>query len=282
MRAVLKFSVITPTKNNLNKLRRCIGSVRGQSGVEIEHFIQDACSTDGTTEWLSNQNDLSWASENDNGMYDAINRGWKRANGDILSWLNSDEQYLPGTLQKVSNFFQSHPDVDFIYGDTIVVDGNGSPIAARREIRLSIIYIANSFLNAFSCTTFFRRRLLDKGILRLDDRYKYAADMDLILRLLRLGKRFAKLTDYLSTFTVDGSNMSRHPEILEETTEIQRRYGGFKPLIMRRMIMMGRYIERLVSGSYRRMDVQYNFAMDEVPHYCNMRGHAVPGSFRIR
>lgn len=91
-----RFSVVTPTRNSLTKLKCCVGSVRGQTGVEVEHLVHDACSTDGTVGWLSGQNDLDSVSENDSGMYDAINRGWSRASGDIVSWLNSDEQYLPG------------------------------------------------------------------------------------------------------------------------------------------------------------------------------------------
>lgn len=151
----MKFSVITPTRNAIDKLKRCVGSVRGQTGVAIEHIIQDACSTDGTPDWLAAQPDVLARSEPDAGMYDAINRGWGRASGDIFSWLNSDEQYLPGTLEKVAGVFERNPDVDLIYGDALVVDATGNLLAARREIRLSRTYIANSFLNAFHAPRFF-------------------------------------------------------------------------------------------------------------------------------
>ncbi len=278
----MKFSVITPTKNSLEKLRRCTGAVRGQCEADVEHLIQDARSTDGTPQWLSRQKDLLWVSEHDNGMYDAINRGWSRADGNVLCWLNSDEQYLPGSLKKVSDFFDQHPEVDFVYGNAIVVHEDGKPMAARREIRLSRTYIANSFLNASSCTTFYRRRLWDEGILKLDDRYKYASDMDLILRLLYADKRFAKLPHYLGLFTLDGYNLSCHPEMLEETAEIQRRFGGHKSSLLRRLTTLGRYFERLIKGSYRRMDLKYDFALDEVPHYRTIYGCSISGSYRTR
>lgn len=278
----MKFSVITPTRNALDKLKRCVGSVRGQSGVEVEHIVQDACSTDGTPEWLAAQTDLLARSEADGGMYDAINRGWDRASGEVFSWLNSDEQYLPGTLAKVAELFARNPDVDFIYGDALVIDATGRLLAARREIRLSRTYIANSFLNAFSCTTFFRRRLFDEGVLRLDTRYRYAADMDLMLRLLESGHHYYKADDYLSVFTMDGTNLSCHPKMLAETDDIQQRYGAFRAPLLRKLVTTGRYVERLLAGSYHKVDVSYAFAQDERPTYQTISGKGVPGSYRTR
>lgn len=277
-----KFSVITPTRNSLHKFKRCVGSVRGQTGVAVEHIIQDACSTDGTPDWLAGQPDLLAYSEPDAGMYDAINRGWRRSTGDILSWLNSDEQYLPGTLAKVAQEFANNPAVDFIYGDALVVAAEGNLLAARREIRLSRTYIANSFLNAFSCTTFFRRRLLDAGVLQLDIRYRYAADMDLVLRLLESGIRYRKIDDYLGVFMIDGSNLSCHPKMLAEAGDIQQRFGAFRSPLLRKAVTTARYIERLLTGSYRKVDVGYPFAQDERPTYRTISGSRIPGSYRTR
>lgn len=278
----MKFSVITPTLNALEKLKRCVGSVRGQIGVELEHIVQDACSSDGTPEWLAAQSDLKSVSEADCGMYDAINRGWRRADGDVLSWLNSDEQYLPGTLERVAQFFERNPEVDFIYGDALIIDGKGALLAARREIRLSKRYIANAFLNAHSCTMFFRRRLWDRGLLPLDSSFRYAADMDLVLRLLDAGVPYRKLSEYLSAFTMDGSNLSCHPRMIDETALIQRKFGAFGSPLLRRAVTMGRYFERLITGSYRKTDVTYQFAEDDEPNYRTVSGRAVSGSYRTR
>jgi glycosyltransferase involved in cell wall biosynthesis len=97
MRDTTDFSIATPTRNALEQLKRCVGSVRGQKSVSYEHLVQDAMSSDGTPQWLSAQSDIAAVSENDSGMYDAINRSWNRSRGKILSWLNSDEQsLLPG------------------------------------------------------------------------------------------------------------------------------------------------------------------------------------------
>ena len=246
---------------------RCVGSVRGQTGVEFEHIVQDACSSDGTSEWLAAQLDLRAATEPDNGMYDGINRGWAKARGDIVSWLNSDEQYLPGTLQLVSKVFDEQPDVDFLYGNYIVVGPDGHGIAARREIRLSSYYIANGFLNIASCAIFFRRRLLDSGILFLDSTYRYASDMDLILRLLLARKQVLKINRYLSLFTFDGNNLSCSPRMIEETKAIRSKYGGASRGIVRKVAQLGRIVERLAHGSYLPQRVSYEFAINERPDY---------------
>ncbi len=274
----MKFSIVTPTRNALEKLRRCVGSVRGQSGVAVRHIVQDACSSDGTPAWLAAQPDLDWRSEADGGMYDAINRGWARADGEILSWLNSDEQYLPGTLEKVAQIFTNSPEIDFIYGNYIVVKPDGDPIAARREIRLSMAYISNGYLNAASCTMFFRRRLLEARAIHLDTGFRYASDMDMVLRLLSAGYKPKFIKQYLALFAFDGGNLSCSPEMIEETLKIRKKFGGKYGLL--RLPYMGlRVIERAISGSYKREDVSYLYAIDDSPRYRAVDSKAVSASY---
>lgn len=278
----MKFSIVTPTYNSLDHLKRCVGSLRAQKSVDYQHIIQDGASNDGTPEWLSAQSDLEAYVEEDRGMYDAINKGWSRASGDILAWLNSDEQYLPGTLARVAEAFQRHPEIDFIQGHFIVVDGDGAPIAARREIRPSRLYIANTFLNAASCTLFFRRAMWEEGLLRLDTRYRYAADMDMVLRVIQAGKRCLCVKEYLSLFTFDGSNLSCHQEMLDETAQIQREHGAFRLGIVRNAVRVFRNIERLVKGSYRTSAVSYDYALDEIPTYRSIAANAIPFFYKTR
>ncbi len=83
----------------------------------------------------------------------------------------------------------------------------------------------NAFLNIFSCTIFFRKKLWDEGLLRLDSGLRYAADMDLILRLLSGGVKMLQVDDYLSLFTADGSNLSTHKGMFDETAYLQNKYG---------------------------------------------------------
>lgn len=277
----MRISVVTPVRNRIEPLKRCIGSVRGQAYGHLEHLIQDGASNDGTVAWLQSQTGIDWRSQADRGMYDAINHGWARATGDVLCWLNSDEQYLPGTLARVSELFQKNPAVDVIWGDVIVVDSQGNAVAARREIPLRRAYLANGFLNAFSCATFFHRRLWDSGVLKLDDRYRYAADLDLILRLISGGCRFLHVAHYFSLFEIDGSNLSTHSRMDVETREIQRRHGGFQGNLMRRAVMLGRYVERAVRGSYQPGAVTYQYAVDELPTYVSRHASRLSGRYAI-
>lgn len=271
----MRFSVITPTRNALDKLKRCVGSVRGQAGVEVEHIVQDACSSDGTPGWLDAQTDLLARSEADGGMYDAINRGWLRSTGDILSWLNSDEQYLPKTLQLVEDIFSAQPEIDFVYGNYIVVDGEGKPVAARREIRLSMAYISNGYLNAASCTMFFRRRLFESGLLALDNKFRYASDMDLVLRLISSGAKTKHIDQYLALFAFDGSNLSCSPKMIEETEIIREKFGGSSNRIARIPAITGRVIERVISGCYWRDELDYLYVINERPEYLRFKANRV-------
>lgn len=277
----VRFSIATPTRNSLDKLKRCVGSVRGQSEVSYEHLVQDAQSSDGTPAWLSEQLDLQSASEADAGMYDAINRAWKRSSGEFLSWLNSDEQYLPGTLAGVAAFFDSNPEVDVVFGDYIVADLDGRPVALRREIPFRHIYAANSFINTASCTLFFRRRLFEQGILQLDSSYRYAADKDLMLRLSAARKVIRHIPAYLSIFGVDGTNLSTHPEMEYEAESIRLANGAFRIRAFRHLVLIGRRVERLLSGGYRRGSIRYHYAIDEVPHYMELEAAGLGGRYSL-
>lgn len=263
----MKFSIATPVLNGMPSIRRCVGSVRGQGDVAVQHIIQDGGSTDGTAEWLRTQPGLDTRNEPDAGIYDAINKAWAHAAGAVLSWLNADEQYLPGTLSTVARVFDERPDVDAVFGDMIAVAPTGEPLAARREIPMRGLYLRNRFLYAFSCTLFFRRSLLDRGDLSFDIRYRYAGDYDLMLRLVDAGLKIAHLPRYLALFGADGNNLCFTPQLAEEAEIIRVRHGAFQSKTARRAVALLRCAERLAAGCYRRDELAYDFALDEKPAY---------------
>jgi len=212
-------------------------------------------------------------------MYDAINRAWSMAEGDVLSWLNTDEQYLPGTLQTVARVFEACPHIDAVFGNTIIVDNHGNPVSARREIPLRSPYVRNGFLYALSCTLFFRRSLMDEGLLEFDTTYRFAGDMDLVLRLTGAGCRFVHIPHYLALFTVTGTNLSLDPRMEEEAEAIKNRHGQSPSRIVRRTIMFGRHVEKLLRGCYTRDRLAYEYALDEEPHYRHVESGSVPSLF---
>src|SRR5947209_19202515 len=99
LKSKLRFSIITPSFQGRQWLPLCIASVADQQGVEVEHIVQDSCSGDGTEDLLRNYPNVRPYVEKDEGMYDAVNRGFDRDAGDILAYMNCDEQYLPGALK---------------------------------------------------------------------------------------------------------------------------------------------------------------------------------------
>ncbi len=128
----MRFSIITPSYRSGRWLKLCIPSVADQEGVDFEHIVQDSCSDDETREWLPGDPRVTAVIEKDSGMYDAVNRGFRRATGEILSYLNCDEQYLSGALAKVARYFDGRPEVDALLADCIVIDPKGDYICERR------------------------------------------------------------------------------------------------------------------------------------------------------
>lgn len=274
------FSVATPTRNALHCLRRCVGSVRGQTDVTVEHLIQDAQSSDGTVPWLQAQG-LGAVSEADAGMYDAIHRAWARSKGAYLSWLNSDEQYLPSTLGYVHRFFEANPQVDVLFGNYIVVDPEGNPVAFRREVPFRHHYVRNGFLYAQSCTIFFRRALFDRGLLQFDTSLRYAADHDLMLRLHDAKARIQHVDRYLGLFGIDGNNLSGHARMQTETQEVQHRHGACRSALLRQLVFSGRRLERAWRGAYRAQSMSFDFATDERPNYITVSAKQVGARYAL-
>jgi glycosyltransferase involved in cell wall biosynthesis len=244
----MKISVITPSYKQPAWLRRAVASVADQTGVEIEHIVQDACSGAGVAEACRPYAHVRLFQEPDGGMYDAINKGWGRASGDILCWLNCDEQYLPGALARVAQEFAAHPDIDIIFGDVLLIRPDGSLIAFRKAMPLRWPYVLSAHLYASSCALFFRRRFFDAG-LRFDTRWRAAGDAELVVRLLRAGYRARHVGTYLACFTQTGANLGATTHAEQE----HRQLIGSSPRWIRwgRPLWCGlRYAEKIVHGCY--------------------------------
>ncbi|MDB6123738.1 MAG: hypothetical protein JWQ71_2731 [Pedosphaera sp.] len=247
-------SIVTPSFRNSEWLKLCIASVADQ-GVKAEHIVQDAGSDDGTQDWLPHDTRVRAFIEKDKGMYDAVNRGLKRAEGDILAYLNCDEQYLPGALSGVINFFERHPRVDVVFGDFVVVNGDGD-YSFHRKVQTPLKYHTwVSHLSTFTCATFFRRRLIDEGFL-FDPNFRDVGDGEWMLRLLKRGTRMAVMRQFTSAFTMTGVNMSTRPNARREAAEL----FNSAPLWarkMRPMLIWQHRLRRLLGGIYQQKPFSY-------------------------
>ena len=255
------FSIVTPSRNMLRFLPICCSSVADQE-VDYEHIVIDGASSDGTIEWLRNRQDLLSVSEEDDGMYDAINKGIRLSRGQIISYLNCDEQYLPGALQKVADVFQQNPKVDILFGDTLLIRPDGSLLAYRKTFVPRWPYIWASHLYVHSSSMFVRRRVFDAGIM-FDKRWRQVGDADFVVRVLHSGFVASHVREYLSVFMFTGSNLGSGKHALVELRAFRHR----APLWLRysNPITSGLIrIEKMLNGAYReKMPLSYSvFTID--------------------
>jgi hypothetical protein len=245
----MKFSIITPSYRNSDWLKLCVASVADQ-GVEHEHIIQDAGSDDGTLEWLRKDNRVRAFVEKDSGMYDAINRGLRRSSGEILAHLNCDEQYLPGALAAVEDFFSAHPEAEVLFGDAIAVNGAGEYLWHRKMVCPRLWHTWACHLSTLTCATFFRRHLVEHRGLLFDTRWKFVGDGDWMNRALQMGIPMARLPRFTSVFTHTGENLSLQAAAREETSRYNRE-APFWARRLRPLVKAHHFARRLFSGTYR-------------------------------
>lgn len=245
----MEISVVTPSLNMLTYLKCCAASIADQEGVGKEHIVVDGGSTDGTVDWLAARPDILGLSENDHGMYDAVNKGLRLAKGEILAYLNCDEQYLPGTLVFVKDYFATHLDIDLLFGDFLVTRPDGCLVAYRKSFAPRPAYIYSSYLYTFTCATFFRRRIIDDGFF-FDPELRIAGDAEWLLRALHAGYAAQHQNRYFSVFMDTGKNVSRGRKALATA---QREYCRDMPAwlkIGRFLVNGARLLEKARRGNY--------------------------------
>jgi GT2 family glycosyltransferase len=205
----MRFSIVTPSFNQGRFLSDCLQSVADQRSTDnqVEHIVVDACSTDETKNLLESRHDVVWTSEPDEGQTDAINKGFRKATGDWLMWLNADDYLLPDALEKVGHYALAHPTADVIYGDCLFVDEAGRTLREKREgdFDFNMLLFYGCYIP--STATFFRRDLIDRGLL-LDPQFMNCMDTDYFLRLALAGARFGHLPELLAAFRWHDSNIS--------------------------------------------------------------------------
>jgi glycosyltransferase involved in cell wall biosynthesis len=245
----MTFSVITPSFQNGTWLKLCLASVADQE-VELEHLVQDAGSTDGTLDWLPGDGRAKTVVAPDQGMYDAINRGLRRAKGDILCHLNCDEQYLPGALRAVVAFFQAHPRAEVLFADAVVVDADGQYLWHRKSLVPRRFHTAVLPLSTLTCATFFRRGVVEDRGLWFDPQWRYCGDSDWVDRLLAARVPMAVMRRFTSVFTHTGGNLSLHPNVQSEAARFHSRApAGAK--MLKPLVLAHHRMRRWIHGIYR-------------------------------
>lgn len=169
-------SIITPSYNQAKFLERTIRSVLEQDYPNIEYLVVDGASTDGSVDIIRRYADhlAWWVSEKDSGQSEAVNKGLRRARGEIVGWLNSDDVYLPGAVSSVVAAFQSHPEAGLVYGDALAIDAEGKSFNLMRARPYSLVDLM-AFNIICQPAAFMRRSVLEQ-VNYLDPTYHLLMD----------------------------------------------------------------------------------------------------------
>lgn len=194
-------TIVTPSYNQAEYIRDTLDSVKNQTHRNVEHLVMDGGSTDGTLDILREYEshagyDLMWISEPDDGQSDAINKGFERAEGDLVAWLNSDDVYFDvDVLSRVAEYFQQS-EADIIYGDQCYIDQHSTVTAVDPRPDFDAEKLPYRILLS-QPATFFRAEVVESE--RLDTNLQYSMDYEYWLRLSRR-YRFEHVSDVFAGF----------------------------------------------------------------------------------
>lgn len=243
----MKLTVITPSFNQGPYIEQTIKSILSQKGdFELEYLIMDGGSTDGTIEILKKYNGrINWISERDRGQSHAVNKAFSKATGEIIGWLNSDDLYEDGAIQKVASVFQKDRNCMWVVGKCRIIDENSN------EIRKSVTQYKNKWLTKYDYdrllkedfisqpAVWFRKSFLNEVGL-LDENLHYTMDYDLWLRMGAKAEPVI-INNYLASFRFySGSKTGGElKKSLSEVRELCRRYANGK-----KGILLGNWLYR--------------------------------------
>jgi glycosyltransferase involved in cell wall biosynthesis len=223
----------------------------------VEHIVQDSCSDDGTQDWLAKDKRVKAYIEKDQGMYDAVNRGMRRASGEVFAYLNCDEQYLPGALKAVARHFEQHPEAEVVFGDGIVVAPDGSYLCSRRSLLPRWAHtLVSGNLATMSCAAFFRRKVVVERGLYFDTKFRDLGDAHWIQALVEQAVPMSLLNDFTSVFTDTGDNMNLKPNAQRERRDRFNSAPAWARVMWRGVIVQHR-LRKLMAGHYSQKPFEY-------------------------
>lgn len=204
-------SVVTVTKNAAETVAYAAESLGRPLPGGVEYILKDAGSSDGTCEVVRGiQPDAVVVQSPDRGIYDAMNQGWTRAQGEYVMFLNADDRYLPGALENVMRELRANPDADILHGCIRVNGRKFSPAQGVSSFRGARIFHPASAI---------RRSLLER-LGGFDANWKICADLDFFLRAKESGAVFRFIDREITDFALGGVSTVRRRETASEVRRI--------------------------------------------------------------
>jgi glycosyltransferase involved in cell wall biosynthesis len=225
-----QISLITPSYNQYNYISETLKSVAIQKYPNLEYIVIDGGSSDGSVEIIKeySQHIKYWVSESDSGQTDALLKGFSRATGDILCWLNSDDVLEPNTLFEVAEFFLEHPEAEIVYGNATWIDKDSRILRSKKEHDFNQFVFLYDHNYIPQPSTFWRRSLYEKTG-GLNPHVSVAMDTDFWARCLQhtkfyhVNKQWSRMRYHEEAKT--------HPNKMRylaraQVKEIRRKYYG--------------------------------------------------------
>jgi glycosyltransferase involved in cell wall biosynthesis len=214
----MKFSVITPSYNQGKYIKNTLDSVLSlQQGCEIEHLVIDGGSQDQTISILTSYSkfypNLIWSSAPDRGQSDALNKGLKFAQGDIISYINSDDYYLQKSLNFVGKIFDKYPEVDFVYGDIFIANAMGIITRRVKSLKTSLWHQFYSF--PFPQQSCFWRRRLFQLVPEFNRENKTCMDGEYFAHILTHSVTFCRVSHPIACFRIHDESISGSRKLAE-------------------------------------------------------------------
>ncbi len=271
-----KISVVTPSFNQAEFLERTILSVLDQNYPNLEYIVIDGGSTDGSIEIIRKYADhlAYWVSEPDRGQSHALNKGFNKATGEIVGWLNSDDLYCHGALHLAAQALLGDLTAEACFGGIYIIDKDDQIVNALWPTPPDKRYTFHVGLDIHQQALFWRRSLMAR-IGMIDESLNFVMDLDFILRIL-LNAKIIRIKSHLGMFrlhvaakttTIKGVSRKEHQVIRERYA---RQFPSSLPLLVNRTWLRGRRLLQVIEDApvaYLRFKVGRRMGMAAPPRW---------------
>ena len=232
-----------------------MASVFAQDYADIEYLVIDGASSDGSVELIKRHAArlAYWVSEPDRGQTEAINKGFARATGAYLAWLNADDRLKPPAVREAVAFLEAHPDVGMVYGDADYIDAQGHVVGRFPAARTDYARLRKGYVHIPQQATFWRAELWHQ-VGPLDPSFTFAMDYDLWVRLARISKLHYLPRPWAEfRLHTDSKTIQNDQRAWDEMLKVHRREGGSWVSIIVAKYWLRRLVAPLIRARRRRL-----------------------------